>query len=71
MSHSQAFGPNPIKPHLLTPKERRAALCKILALGLIRLRMRDGVQVSASDGEFPLHNPADQSGHATSHKETP
>lgn len=30
---------NPLPPHLMTPAERRAALCNLLALGLIRLHM--------------------------------
>jgi len=57
---------NPLDPNQMTPSERRAALCKILALGLIRLHMRNAGQVSEEDGDFPLHNPADRSGHATS-----
>lgn len=40
MKRPQSCGPNPIKPVYLTPQERRAALCKVLALGLIRLRKR-------------------------------
>ena len=31
--------PNPLPPHLMTPLERRTALCNLLALGLIRLHM--------------------------------
>lgn len=31
---------NPLDPNLMTPSERRAALCKILALGLVRLHTR-------------------------------
>jgi len=57
--------PNPLSPSLMQPLERRSDLCRILALGLIRLRMRDGAQVSAQDREFPLHNSPDRSGHAT------
>ncbi len=30
---------NPIAAHLMTPTERRAALCSLLALGLLRLHM--------------------------------
>ena len=63
-------GPNPIKPNLLTPRERRSELCRLLALGLVRLGMRERDQVSATDGEFPLHNSADQRAHATPEKET-
>ncbi|ASP22512.1 hypothetical protein ANTHELSMS3_03894 [Antarctobacter heliothermus] len=39
MKRPQSCGPNPIKPDHLMPQESRAALCKVLALGLIRLRM--------------------------------
>jgi hypothetical protein len=59
---------NPLPPHLMRSMERRAALCKILALGLIRLHMRDAGQVSEKEGEFPLHNSPDQSAHATTSK---
>ena len=31
---------NPLPSHLMTPSERRAAVCNLLALGLIRLHMR-------------------------------
>ena len=31
--------PNPLPPHLMTPSERRAAVCNLLALGFIRLHM--------------------------------
>jgi hypothetical protein len=62
---------NPLDPNRMTPPERRAALCRILALGLVRLRMRDTSQIPDKVGEFPLHNSADQSGHATpTHEET-
>ncbi|QDC10098.1 hypothetical protein FHY55_12940 [Oceanicola sp. D3] len=57
--------PNPLSPDKLTPAERRAELCRLLALGLVRLQMRDRAQLSANAGEFPLHNPPDQSAHAT------
>lgn len=57
--------PNPLPPNQMTPAERRAALCALLALGLIRLRLPDKSEVSAETGEFPLHNQADKSGSAT------
>jgi hypothetical protein len=57
--------PNPLAPSAMTPAERRAELCGLLALGLVRLRMRDAPQVPAEQGEFPLHNLADQRAHAT------
>ncbi|WP_297767733.1 hypothetical protein [uncultured Roseovarius sp.] len=63
--------PNALNPQMMTPSERRAELCGLLAFGLVRLHMRNAGQVSEEDGDFPLHNPADQSGHATStRKET-
>jgi hypothetical protein len=63
--------PNPLNPNLMKPLERRAALCRLLALGLIRLRMRNTPETSAYDGDFPLHYPADQSCHATpTHRRT-
>lgn len=63
--------PNRIPPDRLTPTERRGELCDLLALGLVRLHMRNARQVSEEDGDIPLHNPADRSGHATStRKET-
>lgn len=64
-------GSNPLHPSHMQPLQRRAELCRLLALGLVRLRMRGNWQLSEPDGEFPLHNSADQSGHATSQKETP
>jgi len=57
-------GPNPLPPANMTPRERRAELCNLLALGLIRLRMRKKSQLSAEHGEFSLHNSGDQSGSA-------
>jgi hypothetical protein len=56
---------NPLDPNLLRPMERRAELCRILALGLVRLRMRTGPAHPAGIGEVCLHSPADRSGHAT------
>ena len=32
--------PNPLPPDHMTPAERRAELCAILALGLVRLRVK-------------------------------
>lgn len=57
--------PNPLSPALMSPMERRAELCGLLALGLVRLRLRDRDDVSRITGESSLHLPADQSGHAT------
>ena len=57
--------PNPLSPMLMTPTERRAELCRLLALGLVRLRMQDGGEVSDDSGERCLHYPPDQCRHAT------
>jgi hypothetical protein len=56
--------PNALHPDKMTPADRRAELCGLLARGLIRLRMRDAVQLSANTRESSLHNPANQSGTA-------
>lgn len=58
-------GPNPLAPNLMSPTERRAALCKILALGLLRLHARNARQLSDDTGESSLHFPPDQCRHAT------
>ena len=55
---------NPLRPRHLKPLERRAELCRILALGLIRLRARDPARASTGTGDFPLHYPTQQSGSA-------
>ena len=57
--------PNALSPHLMSPLERRAELCRLLALGLVRLHQRQSSEVSDHPGESSLHNPAGQSGHAT------
>ncbi|NAZ38238.1 hypothetical protein GT358_15530 [Rubellimicrobium sp. CFH 75288] len=57
--------PNPLPPDRMTAAERRAELCGLLALGLVRLRMRDGAEVSDDTGEIRLHYPADRCRHAT------
>jgi hypothetical protein len=57
-------GPNPTRPELLTSKERRAELCRLLALGLIRLRARQSREVSVAVRESSLHNSAARSAHA-------
>jgi len=53
--------PNPLPPDRMTAAERRTELCRILALGLIRLRSRDTVQQSETAGESSLHFPPEQS----------
>ena len=58
--------PNPLSPESMTPAERTAELCVILARGLVRLNARQtSSQVSDACGESSLHFPPDQSGHAT------
>ncbi|PQO24011.1 hypothetical protein C2I36_05290 [Rhodobacteraceae bacterium WD3A24] len=58
-------GPNALPPEHMTPAERRAELCGLLAIGLVRLRYRGNAQPSADTGESSLHSPAEQSVHAT------
>lgn len=63
--------PNPLHADLMTATERRAELCGLLALGLVRLRMRSFGEVSDDTGESSLHNSAEQSVHATpTHRRT-
>lgn len=57
--------PNPLPTDKMTAMERRAEMCRLLALGLIRLRQRDFAQLSDEKGESSLHNSANQSVHAT------
>lgn len=64
-------GPNPLSPFHMTPAERRAELCHILALGLVRLLQRQSSELSDRSGESSLHFPPDQSGHATRDKRRP
>jgi hypothetical protein len=54
--------PNALPPDQMTVTERRAELCALLALGLVRLRLRNHGKTPADTREFPLHNPANQSG---------
>lgn len=62
---------NPLAPSLMTPAERRTELCRILALGLIRLMQRQSSQLSDPTGETSLHSLPDQSAHATpTHRRT-
>ena len=57
--------PNALLPDQMTPTARRAELFGLLALGLIRLRMRERGEVSDKRGESCLHCPPDQCLHAT------
>jgi len=63
--------PNTSPPDQMSPTERRAELCAILARGLIRMRMRKEAELSGNNGEFRLHNSADQSGTAETLKRRP
>lgn len=56
---------NPYPAARMSPAERRAELCRILALGLVRLRSRQSSGLSAGVGESSLPFSARQSGHAT------
>ncbi len=58
---------NPLHPRHLSPLERRAELCRILALGLLRLRQRN-LDTGAGSGGSGLHNPVDRSGTAASQR---
>lgn len=62
---------NALHPSHLRPLERRAELCRILALGLIRLRMRTEADEARLSGDVPLHSPAERSGHATPNHRRP
>jgi hypothetical protein len=57
--------PNALLPNQMTPAQRRTELCGLLALGLIRLRMRERGEVSDQTGESCLHCLPDQCLHAT------
>ena len=57
--------PNPLPPDLMTPAERRTELCGLLALGLVRLQLREQGEPSDDTGEIRLHSPADRCRHAT------
>ena len=65
--------PNPLPPDLISATERRTELCGLLALGLVRLRvrMREDGEVSDKTGESCLHLSSDQCRHATpTHRRT-
>jgi len=57
--------PNSLPPDQMNSAARRAELCGLLALGLIRLRMRERGEVSDKTGESCLHCLPDQCLHAT------
>ena len=43
--------PNPISPGHLAPHERLHELCRLLALGVLRLRLRNSDQYETRDGK--------------------
>ncbi|RHZ90384.1 hypothetical protein D1114_23515 [Cereibacter sphaeroides] len=57
--------PNPLPPDHMTAAARRAELCALLALGLVRMSQRERGEPSDGTGEISLHYPADQCRHAT------
>ncbi len=56
---------NPLSPYKMSPTERRAELCRILALGLLRMKAQQSSELYASLGESSLHSLPDQRTHAT------
>jgi len=65
------LGSNPLPPDQMTPAERRAELCGLLAPGLIRLLLRERGEPSDDTGEIRLHSPASACRHATpTHRRT-
>jgi hypothetical protein len=57
--------PNPLTSSVMTPAERRDELCGLLALGLMRLKMKDEPEPANGTGEIRLHYPPDRCRHAT------
>ena len=62
---------NPYPASLMSPMERRAELCRLLGLGLLRLRARQSSALSAPIGDSSLHFAADRSGNATASRRRP
>ncbi len=60
--------PNPLPPTLMSAAERRAELCGLLALGLLRLRQRERGEPFSGRGESCLHFPPDRCRHATANE---
>jgi hypothetical protein len=56
---------NPYPARLMSPQERRAELCRLLGVGLVRLRARQSSDLSAPAGESSLPSARHRSGHAT------
>ena len=55
---------NALPPDRLSAAERRAELCRLLALGLVRLKARERGKNAADTGDICLHYPADECRHA-------
>jgi hypothetical protein len=63
---------NALHPSKMTPRERRAELCKILAVGYLRMRARKLRQHSENKRESSLHFRGRRSVHAQpTQKEVP
>ena len=58
-------GSNALPPDKMTATERRAQLCSLLALDLIRMRMNENGNPYEKSGELSLHSSPDLSVHAT------
>ena len=65
MPEARMKRPNPLPPDQMTPAERRAELCALLALGLVRLLQRERGEPSDETGEIRLHSSAPACRHAT------
>jgi hypothetical protein len=57
--------PNALDPNRMTPAERLAELGRIIAAGLIRMKMRQSSPLSADLGESTVDMSRPKSGHAT------
>lgn len=57
--------PNALQPDRMNAQERRAELCSLLALALVRLHKRNLAKPFENTGERSLHFLADRSVHAT------
>ncbi|MEO0810262.1 MAG: hypothetical protein AAFW82_06430 [Pseudomonadota bacterium] len=58
-------GSNALPPGDMTAAERRAQLCNLSALGLIRVKMHENGNLPERNGEFSLHSSPDLSVYAT------
>ena len=54
--------PNPLAPDLMTPSERRAELCRILAAGIVRSCLNKSLQDAVNTRDSSLHFRLEQSG---------